>query len=447
MFKKGDKVVVIREEPPQLNLGDEFEIADDQGNEKFVNIVFRNGKGWLADRFKLVEEPVMAKREYQPGDLVRIIHNNEGRAGGVVAVLGRPEIWGKNKEVVLVSKHDRHSMGYCWQMKDWKWVYAEKSFELVRAVDAPKEAEMRTYKQLYVEAAKRGIPRRSAMNKAQLFAALQQKQVKAADPVPKPVPPPPPPKKTLGEELREKTGNLPRTCSYAHSYKGIRRFQVSDVCHARMRAAQMDEAVCDVAGHMGEHKNQAGYRRFLQFMLNSSPYASVYLTKNVDEALKSGVYMDCTKSHSQMVAGCIALREGSEFPKRIDVFAKLLDVGFSGKVAWFAANFFSLSGEHFQAIGCGGGHMTLHSGMSADDLLKFFKEGFHRAVNAPSNVNANHYYIFNSIAQISEQGSINTWLNKRGFSPVEAPRWGEKPAVFSVRQLSKLLEELEVAFA
>ncbi len=238
------------------------------------------------------------------------------------------------------------------------------------------------------------------------------KQEKLPLEIPKPVPAVP----TLGQELKKKVGgNGAGTCSYALEFGKHRRFQVRDICHGRLKslaenyyARHPEEAkdctavALNVSGHLEQIAPdlKEDYKEFVRYTITESPYASVFLTKNINDAFSEAIYLDVNKSLSQCVAGAIALREGSEHRNWLSSFASFRKLGFSSKESWFLASFFRTGPDlttfdfHFKA----GGHMTIHGGMSWEHFVKFYNEGFHRVADAPLKTNKNHYSIFSHIA-------------------------------------------------
>ena len=294
------------------------------------------------------------------------------------------------------------------------WWFTHRFKKIVAAEAAPieeKEQKQMTYDEAYEQARALRIVGRGSMNKAQLIAAIVAAKaapaVKPAAPLAAPAKPVVP---SLGEELRKNTGNNPGTCSYAMEWdNGHRRFQIHDVCHARMKKASVYESrgnqakeqgaalvacALDVKGHYENAGDKPAYRAWVDYFINHSPFAIAFKTKNVDEAMKEAVYMDVTQPNSYLVAAAIGLRQASESPHRLAAWKQLVDAGFSEKAAHFMCHHLK-EGMFYPD---GGGHSPFTTSMSKDEFLSFFKKGFKNTKEAPANKDFSSYRVFACIA-------------------------------------------------
>lgn len=314
-----------------------------------------------------------------------------------------------------------------------------------------KDGDNMTYKQLYNQAKEAKIVNRSKMNKAQLIAALNNAQphvaVKAA------IMPPPVP---LGKQLREKVekANPREICSFALKYVDRKEpeFLVSAFCHAKLMYgnAGIEILVEDVARHLKGHIHPQAYREYLDYLINRSPHAPNFLTKDVDEAFEGGLYMNTNGLHSRVVASIIASREGSEFPGRVILFKKLKDIGISENVSWFLANFLhSRDNGGYSIQSLANGHSVFIYNMSYSDICKFFKEGFHKELSdRPMNKWSGKYTIFEAIASIQHYkgDSVHTtMLSTMNEEPNS--KFGHQVRTYSIGDLKPLIEKLEKDFA
>lgn len=349
------------------------------------------------------------------------------------------------RRVRIVETRDAFGGGG-WMVKRFKHVEKEAVVAAVKDKYVGLTAE-----QLYAHAMEMNLPGRGRMNKAELLAALRaimpDDKPKAAPAVPKVD------EFKLGRELRQKTGNNPGVCSYVIRCGDIVTWNIKDVCHARFRGPYreqhkgINEAVLDVAGHYNEHTYKEGYRAFLDYMLNRSPYSSTFKTKSVEQALETGVYSNADgASHSRCVAGAIGLREGSEYPKRMVVFMEVKKMGFSEHVAHIATQFLLKDGSDFKLTYPNGGHMSTVSSMERGDYLKFYKVGFHRHPDQKvmSAGDAYQYQIYDSIAAQGGKDNIETMMTGL-FKTVIRKGWEVKPNVLTQRALYAGLEALEKA--
>lgn len=398
----------------------------------------------------------MEKHVYQVGDKVvmNFPNNDDGKGerwnGGAIGYAFDLE---KGQVVTLKEKWADHEDA--WGIQESRWVYDERAFSPYKEpVEIPKPILL---KDLRIQASKQGIVNYSRFSKKDLQELLNKRQNIAP-----PLAPPKPVAPSLGEELRKKTGDVPGTCSYALEFSnGTRRFQVKDVCHARLRKKSSYEAgyeeekknnvvaaVCDIAGHYHVAPDKEAYKQAIVYLLNDSPYKQVYITKSWDDALREGVYLNVTKeSNSHCVTGAIALREASEFPKQTEMFSYLVKSGFSLSASWFAARHFKKNGDKITYNAHAGGHATISFSMDYAELITFWKKGFFRKVGEPMSKKADGYEVFESIAKhYVLKNTLNDFLLKT-FSPPEEKGWGVDPDPFPLRNLFNGMEIIEKELA
>lgn len=316
------------------------------------------------------------------------------------------------------------------------------------AIVPPAPVKALLVKDLRIQASALKIKNYSRMNKVALMAQLAVKQAAplALKPAEKPAAPKAP---TLGEELQKKVeATHVGTCSYAYiSGTGERRFLVHDVCHARMTAMSMKQAVCNVAGHYKELKELASYKAWIEFHLQEGPYRAAYLTKTWEDAMREGVYLDVEKqSISRCVTAAIALREGSEYSDTmLPVFDALIKKGFSRKASAFIARHIRLNNGVFKIQPNNGGHATIAASMQLDEVLKFWKEGFWKPDDKPASVNAQRYSVFATIAKYSNYaaaGSLQPFLLET-FKTNLAEGWAAVAQPITERSLFAGMEQVE----
>lgn len=243
--------------------------------------------------------------------------------------------------------------------------------------------------------------------------------VGARVPVPQPVKPKPAPvvKKTLAEELIAKVDAVggAGTCSYAIEFaSGHRRFQSNDACHARMRwgkdygnndkdADKPVAVACNIHGHIKRTVAIASlesYTAFVKYMLNDSPWADAWLTKDVDEAMKGCAMMDVTKHFSYVCSAAIALRTGSEYPRFLKVFKQLIDMKYSPHVAYIMSQMTTIGNNgSYDLTGQGGSHHVFHQHMDLAKVIAFFDDKKLNVENKPYNESEKQMYtIFRTMA-------------------------------------------------
>lgn len=212
----------------------------------------------------------------------------------------------------------------------------------------------------------------------------------------------------LRSELRkqQKLSAGPGVCSYSLQFSnGHIRHQVNDVCHARARFVDYyDDKHVDKKGTIAGLALLVGqydvastpyYKEYVKFILNESPWASCFKTKNVGVAFRYGILMDVSKPLSEVVGACIALREGSEFFKwREKVFEQVKKWGFSNKIAYLVSCCFDLTKDGFKIKHQDGSHKSWSGEMNAITILSFLKGGYPaNDAEKPMSTNRDYYSV------------------------------------------------------
>lgn len=188
----------------------------------------------------------------------------------------------------------------------------------------------------------------------------------------------------LLKELADKAGRGPGTCSYVLEFEcGHKEWHIRDVCHARLTnylnpGKVVKQVALNVSGHYAVAVDKDAYAAHVQYITKESPFKECFLPRPIDKILETGVLLDISKPHSRVVAAAIALRSGSEYPAKTQLFKKAVDIGFSGNVASILSTFFNESGDGILTYNqWGGGHHYINSSMLVEHLVKFYEEGFH----------------------------------------------------------------------
>lgn len=343
---------------------------------------------------------------------------------------------GANNVLIYIGTKDLYSNDCDGWTNPTHPVYGKGSlFELVPAKE--------TYKSLYAEAKKLGIPNRSLMNKAALKNAI----INFVPPVI-----PVPPKLPLGEELRKKVGEKQSNSHFAYKLvNGDENYQVNGPCYAHMNyhpvGKSVAEFVVDVGSHHFHHANKELYEQFLHYMFNDSVWKDCFITKDVKEALKGGVYFNTKLSNTKVICAASAMRNGSEFANRLPTFKKIIDLGFKPTTAHVIAAF------TLDCVfnGAPGGHDVFYNGQEAEGFFKFFREGFHtpESEGTPMIEKCGGYTIWKSIAKtlpnyINDPKSIYTVLKDILQVKVDENKgWGFKAKNLEGEALKEAVAKVE----
>ena len=200
--------------------------------------------------------------------------------------------------------------------------------------------------------------------------------------------PEPPKNSDIRSELakRARVGDSSERCNYSIEFdNGKIRHQAPDACHARFRwmggydGDGLVDKIVNIALNIKAHhkrmddKTQKHHERFIQYMLNDSPWAFCFVTKDVKEALEVGILMDVNQNVSHIVGAAMSLRLATEWPDVLIPFCDVLDKGYSGNVAFLCSGHL-MKGKVTQWPG----HASLTSSLGTKAVTQFFKEGYTR---------------------------------------------------------------------
>ena len=218
----------------------------------------------------------------------------------------------------------------------------------------------------------------------------------AAPAIPKPVV-----KLTLGEELLKKMNGRIGTCSFAIEFEnGFRSLHNLEPCHAGLNYHNergKPIRVFNALHGYANDNNRDKLIRFYTYVCNESPWKIAFEEPFIPDMINSGVYLKADTPKNILVGACIAMRQGSEFPHRLNTFIRLLALKYSPNVA-FAASQLCGGAERLLARE-GGGHDILHRRMLWDGLVSFFNENKFKEVGRPYNNKPGYgYRVWDSIS-------------------------------------------------
>ena len=249
---------------------------------------------------------------------------------------------------------------------------------------------------------------------------------------PKPVPDV---REALNKALEGKKGGV---CSYAVQYpNGKIKLQPTDICHARI--GHDGQGAINVALNVAvqerglKEKLRPIYREWVRWMLNESPVAFCFITKDVNEAFDKGILMNVDVTASQLALAAVVLRTAHEH-KYLPLWDKLKEEGVHPFFAWMGC---SVLNHHIQAFlpnyHYGWHHVISILASSVQDVKRFFHEGPLPINNVPYKLpNAGHYSINKSFGMT--KGGIEAHFSKHFvLSKKEVEDgWGGKKMVETV---------------
>lgn len=214
----------------------------------------------------------------------------------------------------------------------------------------------------------------------------------------KPAPPPPKSLAQLLKEAQDKEGYI-GMCSYAiMNDKGAVKYQVNDICHARIRPYNFHGKYTGVSLMVEAHavkirkdesfEAEASYLRAIDYILNRSPWSSVYINKDFKKNFGC-VDLDVNRGVNAVACAAIALRTCSEYTRCNEVFCALVDAGVNEHIAYIVAHGCMAKGVGNNS----GGHHVFSNACIVDTVFAFFKTGKFIEEGFPFKDNEQRYSI------------------------------------------------------
>ncbi len=245
------------------------------------------------------------------------------------------------------------------------------------------------------------------------------------------------------------------TCHYALEFdNGHKRFQVSDVCHARMpfdstylkdpREKVLKAVALNVSEHLKRVRNKDAYKAFVKYIIQDSPWKNAFIPKDIEEVYTSGVYIDITKDYWYCVAAAIALRVGSEYENKLPLFNQIIELGFSTHVAFIVSQFSYNNGNEVQLTKHAGGHHVINNvDVTTAQFSNFFKGILHKQAGFPYHqANGKGYTIQKMIGERRmEEKSVFDDVVKTLENHVTITKrpWGESGSYIDLGDMKKLV--------
>lgn len=235
-------------------------------------------------------------------------------------------------------------------------------------------------------------------------------------------------KPPLRERFKLKQGNIHHGGLVSFAYRtpdGRENITLSYVCYAPTRHPAIAELYIGARPMLEQVKTQAkdavdNFKRYADYIINHSPYASAFITKDFDEGVENGLEMDTSKTKSQCIAAAVALRQGHEYYENIPTFIHFLDKGYSGDVAFLMHSVVRRDGKDgWSKTKMGDNHQCFTTKGSKKLLLEAFANGFAKSKEGPC-CDGEAYNLFGVI-----QPGYTTYGHNRIEDPFEDWAWGK----------------------
>lgn len=162
-----------------------------------------------------------------------------------------------------------------------------------------------------------------------------------------------------------------------------------DVCHARLAihyGRHDDKEAVAVIDYQQEHLKQvidrAGkefvptYKKFVDYIVNHSPWRVAFQGKAVKSILDNGVLMNVEAPSGAVAGACQALRFLSEFAGQNATWKLMMDNGIQADAAFLVTYAFTEEGGRYTQNAMGGGHQPINGSIAAGNLISFFANGY-----------------------------------------------------------------------
>ena len=175
---------------------------------------------------------------------------------------------------------------------------------------------------------------------------------------------------------------------------------------------------------MKPHVSDKLLRRFIDWLINRSPWQHLHLDKDVDRVLKYGYVVDANHPSSLITSGFIASRfvtesymAKDEVTRRCRVYEELLDMGCSENEAFFFAHMYTSDGKKGDAYPItfsrwSSGHSTFYANNYQENYVRNFLQG------TPANLASN--------ILSSAKGYESCTLNKVWGNQTDKDSFGER---------------------
>ncbi|KWH03714.1 hypothetical protein WT58_24070 [Burkholderia territorii] len=128
-----------------------------------------------------------------------------------------------------------------------------------------------------------------------------------------------------------------------------------------------------------DKKYHGAYKKYVDWMVNHSPWSIAYQRKSVKNILDNGVLLDVTKPAVVVGGACISLRFMKEFCQYLPLYERLLKAGIERDAAYLTAYSFDAVARKKNEFTIGtmyGGHQVLCATMRAGGVLSLMANGF-----------------------------------------------------------------------
>lgn len=371
------------------------------------------------------------KWEPQVGDVVRL-KKWEGRGEnkrGPIFVAQMEEFVGQESPIEFIQFNS-----ICVEGNQWNW-HIQLGIEPVNVAGRPLEAPVQGF-----NAKLRGKAMEAKKN--------AQKPVKQAKPENK-----------LAEhraKLQAKaTSDM--TAAYAICFSdGTALIAENTACHAGLNVWRRERGKCvAVYDHISKfYENnivdemKPSFKKFFTFLVQRSPIAHAFITKNFEDALKNGVSMDVSKTGDEIAIGCCSLRFAHEHVGRIDVWDWAIKNGFNMLTAYFLMNVAWKNKGKFN-LDVRNWHNIVDGEKSFQGLIEGMANGWHDKVNKPY-AEKQSYQVSKLVHNSGKNGgdSLSVGIKKLaaytkgndGWNGVPA-YWNEKQFLEVGKKIAKLLKE------
>ena len=238
----------------------------------------------------------------------------------------------------------------------------------------------------------------------------------------------------IRNNFREKVGNSSGTCHYATVLDNWElQEQIQDICHARLRPRKDARyIILDAMQHFNDMKEKEKpiYKKWMKYLVNDSPFAEAFLTKNIKEGIELGFILDTSKGKDQIYCAAIAMRTAHEFRYILNAWKEMEGYHIPPLARFMLAHSMQFDKEGNVSPGCRSGHhIVFSSRLSLDDFKKTLKRNaMHdkgKAFNSDDAYRmACHTPFTGSYARYDDGGGISLITKLESFSKLVKQGFG-----------------------
>jgi len=187
-------------------------------------------------------------------------------------------------------------------------------------------------------------------------------------------------KSELKKKLEGESLSRTAECSYGNiSTNGNIALFANDVCHYRLYN-NTEERLASIYNSFSPYFRSGSVvylesvAMLFEWVVERSPWADCFLTKDVGEIMSEGYFLDVTKDAELVYSATIVMREATEFPKRAEMFRHFVKMGIDEYISWILAHKIRMNDDGGYSLYCwDNGHSLFGDTFSIERVVDFLR--------------------------------------------------------------------------